>query len=116
MSSAGSRESPEIVRPLLAVLVGQPHAGTADLGAERLRASLRFLPPLLAAERGEVEVRIAVVKFLDAPAEGGVGVEDLVADAQERADARHLRTAHVVRPRASGPRHALLRELGLGAE
>jgi hypothetical protein len=49
------------------VLVGEAHRGTADLQAQWLRASRRLLPRLLAAERSEVEVRVAVVELLDAP-------------------------------------------------
>src|SRR3954466_16012683 len=92
-----------------AVLVGKPHRRAADLEPERGRAALRLLPRLLTAEGGEVEVGIAVVELLDAPAEGGVGVEDLVADPQEGADPRPV-AAHARRP--GRPR---VGELGLGA-
>ena len=51
------------------------------------------------------------MELLDAAAERGVGVEDLVADPQERADPRHLGLALVLRPRLAG-----LRELGLVPE
>ncbi len=57
---------------------GSRIAGAADLQPERLGAALRLLPLLLASERGEVEARVAVVELLDPPAEGRVGVEDLV--------------------------------------
>ena len=73
----------------------------ADLQAEGHRPSLRLLPVLLAAERGQVEVVVAVVELLDAATVGGVGVEDLVADPQERADARHPLVAHALRPPVS---------------
>jgi hypothetical protein len=73
------------------VFVGEAHGGAADLQAEWDRASLRLLPRLLAAERGEVEVAVAVVELFDATAERGVGVENLVADAEECAEAGRVR-------------------------
>src|SRR5215211_9131217 len=91
------------------VFVGEAHGGAADLQAEWDRASLRLLPRLLPAERGEVEVAVAVVELFDATAERGVGVEDLVADAEECTDARPV-AAHALRKW-----HSRLGELGLGA-
>jgi len=42
----------------LVVFVGQAQGGAADLQVEGSRASLRLLPLLLTAERGEVEVGV----------------------------------------------------------
>lgn len=111
LGNAGDGRRGRDDRPALSgvVLVGDAHAGAADLKAEWGRAALRLLPHLLAAERGEVEVGVAVVELLDAAAERRVRVEDLVLDAQERADARPV-TAHALRPRHSG-----LGQFGLGA-
>src|SRR5215211_2783846 len=96
----GRRVAGRSCRPVVTgsgvVFVGYAHRGTADLQAEWDRASLRLLPRLLAAERGEVEVAIAVVELLDAAAVGGVGVEDLLTDPQERADARQFCAAHAL--------------------
>ena len=59
---------------------------------------------------------VATSELFDAATEGRVGVEDVIADPQERADARHLLTALVLRPRSTRPRGAGLGEFGLGAE
>jgi hypothetical protein len=48
--------------------------GAADVQAEGSRAAFGFFPRLLAAERGEVKVGVAVVELFDATAERAVGV------------------------------------------
>jgi hypothetical protein len=45
------------------VFVRHAHRGTTDMQAERDGASLRFLPRLLAAERGKVEVLVSIEPF-----------------------------------------------------
>ena len=67
----GRRVAGRSCRPVVTgsgvVFVGYAHRGTADMQVEWDRASLRLLPRLLPAERGEVEVAVAVVELLDAP-------------------------------------------------
>src|SRR6516162_9687392 len=58
--------------------------------ADRGDPALGLLPVLLAAQRGHVEVGIGVPDVFGPPGEGRVGVEDLVAVAQEGAVAGHL--------------------------
>src|SRR5271169_2605921 len=58
--------------------------------ADRGDPALGLLPVLLAAEGGQVEEGVGVPDILGAPAVNRVGVEDLVALAQEAAVARHL--------------------------
>src|SRR5215217_2623425 len=118
----GRRVAGRSCRPVVTgsgvVFVGYAHRGTADMQAEWERASLRLLPRLLAAEGGEVEVAVAVavVELLDAAAVRGVGVEDLLTDPQERADARQFCAAHALRPRSARPRCSGLGQPGFGAE
>jgi hypothetical protein len=73
-------------------------------------------PGFLAAEGGQVEVRVAVVELFDASAVGGVGVVDLLVDPEEGAEAGQFGAAHVFGPGAAGPGSAGLGQLGFGAE
>jgi hypothetical protein len=65
-------------------------SGLIGAWAERVRASLRLLPVLLAAECTHVEVVVRAADLLGAAAVGRVGVEDAVAVAQEHARAMQL--------------------------
>src|SRR5689334_19728007 len=54
---------------------------------------LGLFPLLLAAERRQVEQRVAAAEMVGAPRIGGVGVEDRTLHSQEAAQPRHLRGA-----------------------
>src|SRR6266849_3714564 len=58
--------------------------------ADRRDPALGLFPVLLAPQGGQVEEGVGVPHILGAPAVNRVGVEDLVALAQEAAVARHL--------------------------
>src|SRR5690349_6885897 len=85
------------------VFIEQTHVGAANLQAEGRGAALRFLPYLLTTKRGEVEVVIAVVELFNTAAIGGVGVENIILNPQERANAWQLFATHILCPRATRP-------------
>src|SRR5215471_20665606 len=74
-------------------------AGRRDPGSP----ALGLLPVLLAAEGRHIEVGVGVPDVLGAPGEGRVGVEDLLALAQEAAVARHLGGAVTAEQARFGP-------------
>src|SRR5205823_6601283 len=69
-------------------------------GPHRLRASLRFLPVLLPAERGEIQEAVGTTE-VDPAAVRRVGVEDLVADGEETTQAGLL-ARPLEHPRSAG--------------
>src|SRR5687768_816616 len=86
------RRSPRSLRSVGAaddvalVFVVAPHPAQGGV----IAAAGRLLPVLLAPERGEIEPVVGAVEQVDAALEAGVGVEDAVLAAQERADAHLL--------------------------
>src|SRR6266566_1585887 len=83
-----------------------PHHSAGErrvAAADRRDPALGLLPVLLAAERRHVQVGIGVPDVLGAPGEGRIGVEDLVALAQEAAVAGHLGGAVAAEQARFGP-------------
>src|SRR5215813_10210680 len=81
---------------------GERRIAAADRGDPGSPA-LGLLPVLLAAEGRHIEVGVGVPDVLGAPGEGRVGVEDLLALAQEAAVAGHLGGAVTAEQARFGP-------------
>src|SRR3954453_4422676 len=103
MAATPSTTAPDTAKPRSAREVG-------DVPSGGVGATLRLLPVLLAAERGQVEEGGRPAGPLRAAGEGGVRVEHLAVHGEERADARLFGGA-VERPAEPGRRQLVTRSV-----